>query len=121
MKVIPSRNFLYSLDGIRPTSFKEGVEVNLPDKVVEKLKETGGYLKGFDKKNIEPVQVETIVKDTSLDSILSIDGIKKLHLTALKKAGIENLDQLRELDLEALIDIDGISPKVAEILKAEKE
>ena len=120
MKVIPSKDFRYSLDGIRPTSFKEGVEVELPAKVVEELKEAGGYLEGFGKKP-EIVKEDEPVRDTSLESILSIDGVKKLHLTALKKSGIETLEQLKELDIEALIDIDGISPKVAEILKAEKE
>jgi hypothetical protein len=109
VKVIPSKDFHFSLDGIRPTLYKKGVEVDIPEKVVEKLQIAGGYLVGSEK-NIEPEEISKVETKTSLDEV---KGMKKIYLSLLKTIGVETVEQLKTKTVEELSALDGISPKTA--------
>jgi hypothetical protein len=120
MKVTPSKDFHYALDGIRPTLYKKGVEVDIPEQVVGKLQEAGGYLVGFDKKEEEVNSSPEGSNDEPVIELLDIKGMKKNFLPVLKTIGVENGAQLKEKSIEELAALDGISEKIAtQLLKLE--
>ena len=120
MKVIPSKDFHYSLDGVRPTSYKKGVEVDIPEKVVEKLKTAGGYLVGSEKVMETPEPTENVPVETK-NSLEEVKGMKKIYISLLKTIGVETIEQLKNKTVEELSEIDGISPKIATQLLSEVE
>lgn len=114
MNITPIKDFLYSLDGIRPTSFKKGVGADVPESVGKKLKLAVGYIeggaKGEHKLPIEPSDPNSDKTGPS-DPIPfdQIEGMKSSYIKVLVEAGYDSIEKLKGVTEKELADLDGIS------------
>ena len=84
------------------------VKLKIPDKKEEKIKETKP------KKKEEEKTVEK--KKTDIKRISEIPGVGPSIVKKMKKAKIESLEELYDMDIDGILSIEGIGKKTAEVI-----